>query len=310
MKKTIIYVFGPRRLANTYFANKPMNLDEGGWLKIGQTTNSDEKLDIKECALNRIHQEARTGIPEVCQLFDVFEYPEPVGITDSEIRDVLTGKVYSLETSKKHDADSSKYEIRPGKEFVYGVKRDQVINAIAKAEHALILKHYNGEYFEELMQCINNNAKSAEQYEIEIDTTNSDSEENFPWTDMLWNSVKKHLSNEISGSIYIPKGRPYFSIQSEAYKGILTYTAGYSIRHGLASVAIETYGDVEAKMFVESKILQAPAFHPIKSIEAKQGVKNKSKWSWTISKPMDKSDEEITRWYVDALLSFYRFFEH
>ena len=33
MKRTIIYVFGPKRLASLYFANKELELKNGGWLK-------------------------------------------------------------------------------------------------------------------------------------------------------------------------------------------------------------------------------------------------------------------------------------
>ena len=32
MKRTIIYVFGPKRLGAKYFANEEMTQQEGGWL--------------------------------------------------------------------------------------------------------------------------------------------------------------------------------------------------------------------------------------------------------------------------------------
>lgn len=33
MKRTIIYVFGPKRLSSLYFSNKELNREDGGWLK-------------------------------------------------------------------------------------------------------------------------------------------------------------------------------------------------------------------------------------------------------------------------------------
>ena len=308
MKKTVIYVFGPRRLASTYFSNKPMLLNEGGWLKIGQTT-SDENVEIKDSALNRIRQETRTGIPEVCQIFDVFEYPERAGKTDDVIRDILTDDVYKLESSKKHNSEIDKYEIKAGVEFVYGVTRNQVLNSVARFEHDLILKHHGDDDFESLMQCIKANAKNAAQYELESTDINSDNNETTQWTDILWDSVKKQLLPSIKSNISIPKGRPYILIASDCLKGTIAYVAGYSIRHGLASVAVETYGGEEAKSMIEEKIAYGPENHPLKSLGVKQGVKNKNKWAWTISIPMDKSNEELAKWYADTLLSFYRFFE-
>ena len=59
MKRTIIYVFGPKRLSVSYFSNCIMNQHEGGWIKIGQTSTEDNK-DKWESAMNRISQESRT----------------------------------------------------------------------------------------------------------------------------------------------------------------------------------------------------------------------------------------------------------
>ena len=72
---------------------------------------------------------------------------------------------------------------------------------------------------------------------------------------------------------------------------------------------METYGGEEAKSMIEEKIALEPDNNPLKSLEVKQGVKNKNKWAWTTSIPMDKSNEELAKWYADTLLSFYIFFE-
>ena len=103
MKRTIIYVFGPKRLFSQYFSNTELNQQDGGWLKIGQTSETDDYTDKWECAMGRINQESRTGIPEVCQLFDVFENPEMSGKVDDRIRNLLTNDMYCLECSKMHN---------------------------------------------------------------------------------------------------------------------------------------------------------------------------------------------------------------
>ena len=51
MKRTIIYVFGPKRLSARYFSNTELNQEDGGWLKIGQTSETDDNRDKWECAM-------------------------------------------------------------------------------------------------------------------------------------------------------------------------------------------------------------------------------------------------------------------
>lgn len=45
MKRTIIYVFGPKRLTPQYSSNTELKLQEGGWLKIGQTSEENDNID-------------------------------------------------------------------------------------------------------------------------------------------------------------------------------------------------------------------------------------------------------------------------
>ena len=165
MKRTIIYVFGPKRLASLYFANKELELKNGGWLKIGLTSSSDDGMDKRDLAIKRINPESRTGIPEVCQLFDVFEYPEQQGKTDDKIRNILTDDIYNLECSRIHNKEIEKHEIKAGSEFVYGVTRNQVFNAVAKFEHDLILSEYGNEGFDALMNLIKKNHTDVSPFE-------------------------------------------------------------------------------------------------------------------------------------------------
>ena len=134
MKRTIIYVFGPKRLSAKYYENKEIRREEGGWLKIGQTSEENDAVDKKESAMRRIKTEVRTGIPEVSQLFDVFEYPYREGNNDDVIRTLLAEDIYTLENSKSNNRELGldKYDIKAGREFVYGATRSQVKNALAK----------------------------------------------------------------------------------------------------------------------------------------------------------------------------------
>ena len=194
MKRTLIYVFGPKRLFSQYFSNAELKQQDGGWLKIGQTSETDDSKDKWECAMGRINQETRTGIPEVCQLFDVFEYPEMSGNVDDRIRNLLTNDMYCLECSKVHNQSVDKYEIKAGREFVYGVTRNQVRNAVTKFERNLILDYYGKDGFENLMELIKRNNSGEMPFEpvTEGDFTdapaasNEASEANVEWCNNIW----------------------------------------------------------------------------------------------------------------------------
>ena len=70
--------------------------------------------------MGRINQESRTGIPEVCQLFDVFEYPEMSGKVDDRIRNLLTN---DYKSSARDIVEF--YNLRGGKDYLkslYGVR--------------------------------------------------------------------------------------------------------------------------------------------------------------------------------------------
>lgn len=54
MKRTIIYVFGPKRLSSHYISNIELNREDGGWLKIGQTSEDDDNKDKLDSAMERI----------------------------------------------------------------------------------------------------------------------------------------------------------------------------------------------------------------------------------------------------------------
>ena len=252
MKRTIIYVFGPKRLSARYFSNTELNQEDGGWLKIGQTSETDDNRDKWECAMGRINQETRTGIPEVCQLFDVFEFPDMSGNVDDRIRDLLTNDVYNLECSKIHNQNIDKYEIKAGREFVYGVTRNQVLNTIAKFERDLILEHYGKEDFEDFMELIKHNNSGELPFEPESDSTdipvtsNEVSDAKVIWCNNIWERVIARVKDKVQSHINNPMGRPYIGFKSPTHEGFV-YDCGYSVRYNTVTVSIYTTNGEKAK---------------------------------------------------------------
>ena len=131
--------------------------------------------------------------------------------------------------------------------------------------------------------------------------------------DALWEGVTAALNNVVKTRINIPKGRSYFSIASETHKGLITYQTEYRVRDGKAQVAIETFGGEEAKAAIEAIIAKAPEGHIIKTVEVKQGAKNKDKWAWPIQAHVadfNVYNGELVAWYVNTITALYTFFEN
>lgn len=263
--------------------------------------------------MERINQEVRTGISEVCQLFDVFEYPEQKGNTDDKIRSLLTNDIYNQESSISHNQDIvEKYEIKAGREFVYGVTRSQVLNAIAKFERNLILENYGKDGFDNLMQMIKDNNNVEPLFELNQDDDLTDMiscDKKAEWCDNLWNSVINKISNTINANITNPKGRPYIYFDSPSRKGFF-YDCGYSVRYGITTVFIGTLKGEDAKAEMETFINTNDVLKLLTDLKLKQGTKNEKKWAWFVSETLDnKSDEELANWFADTILKFYKIFE-
>ena len=309
MKRTIIYVFGPKRLASLYFSNKELEQKDGGWLKIGQTSSGDNDNDKREIAIDRIHKEVKTGIPEVCQLLDVFEYPEQQGKTDDKIRKLLTDDIYNLECSKEHNKTVEKYEIKAGQEFIYGVTRNQVFGAVAKFERDLIMENYGKDGFNDLMECLKTNKKDELLFEQKEDETIvKQPTDKLEWCDKLWNAVIAKIKGTISTNISNPVGRPYIDFSSPSRPDFF-YDLGYSVRYGLANVSIITYKGEGAKKELNSYIEENDILSQIPNLVLKQGAKKKDKWAWITSDTLDKSFEELVDWFANTILTFYKVFE-
>lgn len=319
MKRTIIYVFGPKRLASLYFSNKELEQKDGGWLKIGLTSSDDDDRDKRDVAMDRINGEVRTGIPEVCQLLDVFEYPEQQGKTDDKIRNILTDDIYNLECSRVHNKDIEKYEIKAGREFVYGVTRNQVFNAVAKFERDLILANYGKDGFDALMALIQKNNTDVSPFENEEEADTDVSTPKSEFCDRLWDAVVVRIKSQVNATINNVAGRPYINFKSPTQDGFY-YDANYSVRYGMANVAIATDNGeakqmvngeltVDAKQAMNKYIADNDIRSQIPNLSIKQGTRNEKKWSWVVSDTLDKSFEELVDWFANTILTFYNAFE-
>ena len=311
MKRTIIYVFGPKRLAATYYENGEMARQEGGWLKIGQTSTTDDAEDKWDSALSRVRAEVRTGIPEVCRLYDVFEYPYMEGNNDDVLRTILAEDIYTLDNSKSHNHDIEQYEIKAGREFVYGVTRGQVLNAIAKFERNLILKYYGKPQFEVLIEliCKNNSAENSPfEQNAEDEAPQSGDSVKPGWCDTLWERVFDGVKKSVDVQVSIPKGRPYAVVKS-GHKAF-AYVLGYSVRYSVANVSIETYQGGETRDNLNLLIEQNNISAALPGLRMRSGVKNANKWSWSVSASFERSDDGLITWFVDTFVTFYNEFEN
>lgn len=235
-----------------------------------------------------------------------------MGNTDDNIRSLLTDDIYNLECSKVHNQNIDKYEIRAGREFVYGVTRSQVLNAIAKFERNLILDNYGKEGFDNLMQMIkdNNSGESPLEINQEIDSsaeisTNKKSE----WCDNLWNNIIDKIKGTFGSTISNPKGRPYISFNSPSRKDFF-YDCGYSVRYGITTITISTFNGEKAKEEMDDFITKNNILTLLPDLKLKQGTKQKDKWAWLITDTLNKPDEELVNWFADNILKFYSIFEN
>jgi len=141
---TIVYVFGPTRCKSTYLNDELLNRDNGEYVKIGKTDYPGKLADctvekLKQISIERCKQESKTGVPDWCDIYDVFLFPQTKGNNvDDTIRNILCNDVYSLDNSKAERKDD-KGDIKPGKEFVYGVRRNHIKHAIESYCYQLII---------------------------------------------------------------------------------------------------------------------------------------------------------------------------
>lgn len=313
MNRKIIYVFGPLRLYEKYMNNEPLVREEGGWLKIGETGSVNDTENKWDAAHRRVSVEPRTGIPEVSRLYDVFEFPYKNCKVDDLIRNILAEDIYSFETSKQHNRGINGYEIKAGTEFVYGANRSQVFNAIFKYEHGLLMNDYdNINTFNEVREMVKRN---HEDDTLDNDNTTTQVERNAErnWSDNIFEQIINKLSHlNVRFVNPLGKGYAYFrspNIDKFPYKFV--YIFGLSTRYNKINAGIETfYGDTEDAIRTFDNIINKTSIPSKYEVVKTQGVKRPSKWSWTISDTLNKTDDEIIDWIVTTITELFNEIEN
>ena len=314
MKRTIIYVFGPKRLASEYQNGNEVSqesTDVTNWLKIGLTTTEDDSLDKWDAAKNRIDQEARTGIPETCQILDVFEYPFLSGKPDDEVRRLMTEDVYKFANSKANNGlIENKYEIKAGQEFVYGASRSLVLAAIAKFERNLIIKIYkhSKDKLESLIQMIQSNMDdAADEPELE-GASNKVSPQDTKVFDSFYEKLMVALPGYISEKCNHTPGKNYMTIRTNRPQGKWYYLA-FSVKRGTTSVQFETYEGESGKDSIEKYILDNDIYSKLPDLEPVRQGKSGTKFSWDIHGKYIGDENTVITWFVETTKAMYDAFE-
>lgn len=317
MKRTIIYVFGPKRLASDYQNGSEKSVsqesnDVTNWLKIGLTTTENDTLDKWDAAKTRIDQEARTGIPETCQILDVFEYPFLSGKPDDEVRRLMTDDVYSLANSKANNGlIENKYEIKAGQEFVYGATRSHVLAAIAKFERNLMVKAYNDspddlEKLKSLFMMIQSNMDDASG--DQEDTSASTSQQDTSIFDLFYNKLMAAMPSYIGERCNHPNGKNYMTIRTRR-NDCKWYYLAFSEKRRTTSVQLETYQGTEGKDSVEQYIIDNNIKDKLPTLDKVRQGKSNNKFSWDIRGDYEGDENSVIQWFVETTQAMYDAFE-
>jgi hypothetical protein len=314
MKRTIIYVFGPKRLASEYQNGSEVSQESSdvtNWLKIGLTTTEDDSLDKWDAAKNRIDQEARTGIPETCQILDVFEYPFLSGKPDDEVRRLMTEDVYKFANSKANNGlIENKYEIKAGQEFVYGASRSHVLAAIAKFERNLIIKTYkhSKDKLESFIQMIQSNMDdAADEPEVE-GASNKVSQQDTKVFDSFYEKLMDAMPEYISERCNHTPGKNYMTIRTNRPLCKWYYLA-FSVKRGTTAVQLETYDGEQGKNSVDQYILDNDIYAILPKLESARQGKSDNKYSWDIHGEYKGDEKSVISWFIETTQAMYDAFE-
>jgi len=305
MKRTIIYVFTPKRLQKDYQSGILLPDDSSGWVKIGQTSSDDDKEDKWDVAYNRIKQETHTGISEPCVLVEVFEYPELKGNSDDIVRNLLTSeKIFRLSGShfQNQQVNPLQYEIKAGREYVYGVTKHQVLTAIAKFERDLLIDDMKPEQLKTLVGFIKKNHETS--IEDSDESNISDKSDRYIH---FYETIVEYSGNDLN-KITHPNNKNYMYISSKN-ADIKSYTFTISRRYNQALIAIETIGE-EKMQRIEDFIRDNNIRDFIKLSLPIPGVKNKNKYSWRLIKGFDYfSEVHMSEWFESNIKKLIKIFD-
>ncbi|MBR5281886.1 MAG: hypothetical protein IKU22_03800 [Alistipes sp.] len=175
---TIVYVFGPTRCKDAYLDDEILDRAKGEFVKIGKADFNGNLAEcteesVKKAAVSRCSQESRTGIPDWCDIYDTFIFPQKDGQdVDNIIRNLLCNDVYSLDNSRDESREM-KGDIKPGKEFVYGVSRNHIKHAVESYCFQLIV-NAESDKLNEIQTICKYNANISDTKEDEVEDEKKD----------------------------------------------------------------------------------------------------------------------------------------
>lgn len=304
MKRTIIYVLTPKRIQQDYLNGFQLPMFPLGWVKIGKTSSSDDNEDKWDAAYRRVNQEVHTGISEPCVLVDVFEYPYLQGNPDDVVRDLMTSDVYELHDSRFHNqsVQSPLYEIKAGREYIYGTSRRQILAAVAKFERNLLIEESDSKKLMDLILFIKRNNETSIE-DAEENNTNSKS---LPQLKIYDDIILELSHNHINAIHYDNKN---YGLIKSMRKDVTVYSFSYSHRYNQASIAIETMGE-NNKLKIEDYIEEKQIRECVALSGPQQGVKNKEKYAWKLVEIYkDYNEETVKEWFVSNLTKIFDLFE-
>ena len=298
---SLIYIFGPKRLWQDYLQGKPIS-----WVKIGKHDCNDGE-DKWTSAVKRINSISHTGIPEPSRLYEVFAYPHQKGNYDDDFRNILTQELYTINNSKTNNRlIDDPFEIKAGKEFVYDVNRDQIRNAKKVYERDLMLK-FDKSLLPVLQDMIlANQINPFDELEV-ADTMNKSSKQpGSKRPDPLMEKVYNNLPEYIKSITTPSSGERYRYVLIKSERPGFGYSASYSIRKRLISVAYETFGGEKSRDEIRAYGYASRGLQ----IEEQQGSKRADKWAWRVTGSLDQPEDQVVAWFVENICEMYSLFEN
>lgn len=301
----LVYVFGPKGSHSDYMKSEPVK-----WIKIGET-ECVESADKWEAALKRINGISRTGVPEVCTLYDVFKFPNNHKNQDDRVRWYLTDDVYGFKSSASANKQiMSSRDIKAGTEFIYDATRKHVLNAIAKYERDLVIECDNDdEKLKRLVQLIRDNYETIDDDNLKGSKTIMYSSI-IPDASVFWKEVVDKINQKGLKISICDTSRNYVHIKSKhgSLKKYL-YAMSFSEKSQTAMVSFESLNGDEGRKLLRGLAEQCEATSKIKGMEERIGVRNKNKCCWIANDSLTKTKEELVDWFVSMFCAFYEIFE-
>ncbi|MCQ2191468.1 MAG: hypothetical protein MJZ23_01215 [Paludibacteraceae bacterium] len=297
-KKTVVYILGPIDLYDAYKAGKPVR-----WVKIGQT-EVKATTDSESAAISRCKEVCKTGMSEICRVFDQFSFP-----TNGKVDDKIRRKLYRMCPELKFSDNlgcSDEKAIMPGSEFVYDVTSSQVKNAIVAYSYDI------------LMAALSESQGGASLvYEQLKDNMSSVDEDNVDEQETRYTKFWEKV-NKLSNMDFPNYGRAYVKKVSRHIDCL--YKASFNKKNNTMYVEFESFRWKENKKesktmtkyrdTIQAAIDQNPPECQFFGQDPLVGTKRKDKWSWRSERQMSDNEDENIQWIADTIKLMWNYFEN